>query len=91
MPDPGHEIAQAIRSNFTSRDVNNRKQEPANLVDVLDKLATGIFDFDAKLAGGPNGDPVMALSDALLSIAWALDSIATSISILADAVSKEKG
>ena len=92
------QIADAIDRCFVSPNVADSNLEPANLVDVVDKAAHGLFRiahaiYPPNTAPGhtKDGGTVASLTEAMMGVADGLHRISLSISDLAEAVREQKG
>ncbi len=86
-------IARAIRDTFQSPNVCDSNMEPANLVDVVDRLAGAmrlaahsIFPSDATRGHDATGGTICSLTEAVMGLTAGLCRIADSISELANSV-----
>ena len=94
--DYSHLIANAIHDAFMSETLANRNAEPANVVDVADKIANalvGLRDAVCEPAAPfntPDGGRVGNVTEAMIFIGQEIGNVASSIRDLAEAIRDHK-
>ena len=85
-------VASAIRDNLTSPNVADSNFEAANVVDVINRLASAVFRVGSAITApaapghDAEGGTVASLTEAVMGVTAGLVRIANSISELAEAV-----
>ena len=90
----GHKfVAQALERSFISPNVSDRNLEPANLVDVVNRLAMTVqhvADAITPTEVAASSDAAGCLTEAVMGMTGGLFLIASAIERLADAVRDSK-